>query len=90
LPYTTAVEIEGFREESNIIHIDALIYVERTGQKRILIGEKGSRLRSIGTDARKDMEEAFGSKVMLKLWVKIKTGWSDDDRALRSLGFEDF
>ena len=90
LPYTTAVEIESFREESTIIHIDALIYVERTGQKRILIGEKGSRLRSIGTDARKDMEEAFGSKVMLKLWVKIKTGWSDDDRALRSLGFEDY
>jgi len=90
LPYTTAVEIESFRQESTVIHIDALIYVERTGQKRILIGEKGSRLRSIGTDARKDMEVAFGSKVMLKLWVKIKTGWSDDDRALRSLGFEDY
>jgi GTP-binding protein Era len=67
-----------------------LIYVERTGQKRILIGDKGSRLRSIGTEARKDMEAAFDSKVMLKLWVKIKTGWSDDDRALRSLGFEDY
>ncbi|MEK9806840.1 MAG: GTPase Era [Halieaceae bacterium] len=90
LPYTTAVEIESFRHEPNIIHIDALIYVERTGQKRILIGERGSRLRSIGTDARKDMEVAFDSKVMLKLWVKIKTGWSDDDRALRSLGFEEY
>ena len=90
LPYTTAVEIESFRQEAAILHIDALIYVERTGQKRILIGEKGSRLRSIGTEARKDMEAAFDSKVMLKLWVKIKTGWSDDDRALRSLGFEDY
>lgn len=89
LPYTTAVEIEGFRQEGKVLHIDGLIYVERDGQKKILIGEKGSRLRSIGTDARKDMEQAFESKVMLKLWVKVKSGWSDDDRALRSLGFED-
>ncbi len=89
LPYTTAVEIEGFRQEGAVIHIDALIYVERQGQKKIIIGEKGSRMRAIGTDARKDMEKAFDSKVMLKLWVKVKSGWSDDDRALRSLGFED-
>lgn len=89
LPYATAVEIEGFRPENGIIHIDALIFVERDGQKKILIGEKGGRLRSIGTDARKDMEKAFDSKVMLKLWVKVKSGWSDDARALRSLGFEE-
>ena len=89
LPYTTAVEIEGFRQEGAVMHIDALIYVERQGQKKIIIGEKGSRMRAIGTDARKDMEKAFDSKVMLKLWVKVKSGWSDDDRALRSLGFED-
>ncbi len=89
LPYTTAVEIEAFRQEGAVIHIDALIYVERQGQKKIIIGEKGSRMRAIGTDARKDMEKAFDSKVMLKLWVKVKSGWSDDDRALRSLGFED-
>jgi len=89
LPYTTAVEIESFEQDGHILHIGALIYVERSGQKAILIGEKGSRLRSIGTDARKDMEQAFETKVMLKLWVKVKSGWSDDDRALRSLGFEE-
>jgi len=71
------------------LHIHALIYVERDGQKRIIIGDKGARMRSIGTEARKDMEVAFDTKVMLKLWVKVKSGWSDDDRALRSLGFED-
>lgn len=89
LPYATAVEIEGFRQEGRVLHIDALIFVERAGQKKILIGEAGSRLRTIGTEARKDMETAFDSKVMLKLWVKVKSGWSDDIRALRSLGFED-
>jgi len=89
LPYTTAVEIEGFEQDGKILHIDALIYVERSGQKAIIIGDKGSRLRSIGSEARKDMEQAFDSKVMLKLWVKVKSGWSDDDRALRSLGFEE-
>ncbi|MCH1491529.1 MAG: GTPase Era [Luminiphilus sp.] len=89
IPYTTAVEIEGFKRDGKILRIDALIYVERDGQKKILIGKNGSRLRSIGTEARKDMEQAFSSKVMLKLWVKVKSGWSDDDRALRSLGFED-
>jgi len=60
------VEIESFEQDGHILHIGALIYVERSGQKAILIGEKGSRLRSIGTDARKDMEQAFETKVMLK------------------------
>ena len=89
LPYTTAVEIERFQHDGRILHIDALIYVERSGQKKILIGEAGKRLRAIGTQARKDMEPAFDTKVMLKLWVKVKSGWSDDERALRSLGFDD-
>ena len=62
--------------------------MEREGQKRIVIGTGGSRLRSIGTEARRDMEKAFDSKVMLKLWVKVKSGWSDDVRALQSLGLE--
>jgi len=88
IPYTTAVEIEGFKRDGRMLRIDALIYVERQGQKKILIGKDGARLRSIGTEARKDMEQAFDSKVMLKLWVKVKSGWSDDERALRSLGFE--
>ncbi len=89
LPYAVTVEIEEFSREGEVLHISALIFVERTGQKKILIGEKGSRLRSIGVDARRDMELLFDSKVMLRLWVKVKSGWSDDERALRSLGYDD-
>ena len=89
LPYAIAVEIEEFAQEGAVLHISAVIFVERKGQKKILIGEKGSRLRSIGTDARRDMELLFDSKVMLRLWVKVKSGWSDDERALRSLGYDD-
>lgn len=89
LPYATAVEIEEFVEDKGVLHISALILVERRGQKLILIGEGGSRLRSIGSDARRDMEKLFDGKVMLRLWVKIKAGWSDDDRALKSLGYDD-
>jgi len=60
--------------------------VERNGQKKILVGESGERLKSIGTAARKDMQKVFDTKVMLKLWVKVKSGWSDDLRALKTLG----
>jgi GTP-binding protein Era len=89
LPYAITVEIEEFAQEGDMLHIAAIIYVERNGQKKILIGDRGSRLRSIGSDARRDMESLFGSKVMLRLWVKVKSGWSDDERALRSLGYDD-
>lgn len=89
LPYQMTVEIEEYRQEAKIIHISGLILVEREGQKRILIGEKGSRLKSIGQAARQDMEIMFDSRVMLRLWVKVKSGWSDDERALRSLGYLD-
>ena len=89
LPYSAAVEIESFAEDGRgVLHIHALILVERDGQKKILIGESGDRLKSIGTSARKDMERAFDSKVMLKLWVKVKSGWSDDARALKTLGLD--
>ena len=89
LPYAAAVEIESFAEDDRgVLHIHALILVERDGQKKILIGESGDRLKSIGTSARKDMEKAFDSKVMLKLWVKVKSGWSDDARALKTLGLD--
>ena len=89
LPYATAVEIEAFKhDERGILHINALILVEREGQKKILVGESGGRLKSIGTSARRDMERAFDSKVMLKLWVKVKSGWSDDIRALKTLGLD--
>jgi len=89
LPYQVTVEIEEFKDDSQIIHISALVLVEREGQKRIIIGDKGSRLKSIGKAARVEMETMFESKVMLKLWVKVKAGWSDDDRALRSLGYDE-
>lgn len=89
LPYAITVEIEEFAQEGEILHIAAIIYVERKGQKKILIGEKGARLRLIGSDARRDMESLFDSKIMLRLWVKVKSGWSDDERALRSLGYDD-
>lgn len=89
IPYAITVEIEEFALDGEILHISALIFVERSGQKKILVGEGGSRLRSIGSDARRDMELLFDSKVMLRLWVKVKSGWSDDERALRSLGYDD-
>ena len=89
IPYSISVEIEEFALNEDVLHISALIFVERKGQKIILIGEGGSRLRSIGTDARHDMELLFDCKIMLRLWVKVKSGWSDDERALRSLGYDD-
>lgn len=88
LPYETAVEIEEFKVEGGLYHISALILVEKESQKKMLIGESGSRLKLIGSEARKEMESMFDSRVMLKLWVKVKSGWSDDERALQSLGLE--
>ncbi|WP_034834961.1 GTPase Era [Endozoicomonas numazuensis] len=92
LPYEMTVEIEEFKQEMRpkgpLLTISALILVERTSQKAIVIGDKGARLRQIGQEARIDMEKMFDSKVMLNLWVKVKGGWSDDDRALKSLGYD--
>lgn len=89
LPYQITVEIEEFKQQGKTLHIHGLILVERDGQKKIIIGDKGERIKRIGTEARKDMELLFDSKVMLNLWVKVKGGWSDDERALRSLGYGD-
>ncbi|WP_025562911.1 MULTISPECIES: GTPase Era [unclassified Psychromonas] len=90
LPYSVTVEIEQFKQKANgILHINALILVERDGQKRMVIGNKGEKLKAIGMQARIDMEELFDSKVFLEIWVKVKSGWADDDRALRSLGYGD-
>lgn len=89
LPYQITVEIEDFKYQGRVLHIHALILVERDGQKKILIGNKGERIKLIGQEARKDMEVLFDSKIMLNLWVKVKKGWSDDERALRSLGYQD-
>lgn len=87
VPYQITVEIEDFKQQGHVLHIHALILVERDGQKKIIIGDKGERIKRIGQEARMDMEVLFDSKVMLNLWVKVKSGWSDDERALHSLGY---
>ena len=88
LPYSVTVEIEQFKvNERGTYEINALILVERDGQKKIVIGHKGEKLKKIGTEARLDMERLFDNKVHLELWVKVKSGWADDERALRSLGY---
>lgn len=89
VPYELTVEIEQFKQEGKLLRISAVILVERAGQKAIVIGEGGQRLKLIGQEARQDMEKLFGSKIMLSLWVKVKGGWSDDERALKSLGYDD-
>jgi len=80
IPYQVAVEIESFKQQSKITHISAVILVERIGQKKIIIGEQGLRIKSIGTDARLDIERLLDTKVMLNLWVKVKAGWFDNER----------
>jgi len=87
LPYGLTVEIESFKSEPGITHIHALIWVERKSQKTIVIGRQGRLLKEVGIEARKDIEALIDGKVNLKLWVKIKEGWADDERALRSLGY---
>ncbi|HBW85030.1 MAG TPA: GTPase Era [Gammaproteobacteria bacterium] len=89
LPYEVTVEIERFKLEGAVTHVHGLILVDKPGQKRIMIGSDGDRLKQIGSAARTDMELAFGCKVMLNLWVKVKGGWADDERALQSLGYLD-
>ncbi|MGD2054951.1 MAG: GTPase Era [Gammaproteobacteria bacterium] len=87
LPYTTTVEIDRYEEGEAITRIFATIFVETRGQKAIIIGRKGARLKSIGTKARGDIEKMIDGKVYLELWVKVREGWSNDERALASLGY---
>jgi len=89
LPYALTVEIERYEEKPNITKIYAIIWVERLTQKNIVIGKDGEMLKKVGTDARQDIEKLIGQKVYLQLWVKVKKGWSDSERALQSLGFND-
>lgn len=89
LPYALTVEIEKFSDETNIINIDAVIWVERDSQKGIVIGKKGETLKEVGTQARQDMERLFEKKVHLNLWAKVKKGWADDERSLRAFGYTD-
>lgn len=87
LPYTSTVAIDKYEEDEAIIRIHATIFVESAGQKAIIIGKKGSRLKSIGTRAREDISKMTETKVYLNLWVKVREGWSNDERALRGLGY---
>lgn len=99
VPYDLTVQIDTFKDEPAhkdpetgkwrraCTFIDATIFVERMGQKTIIIGDKGSRIKQVGIEARQDMEKLFDKKIMLTLWVKVKKGWSDDERALNSLGY---
>lgn len=88
LPYSVTVEIEQFKWQDNgVWQINALILVERESQKRMVIGNKGEKLKVIGREARRDLEDMLDNKVFLELWVKVKSGWADDERALRSLGY---
>jgi len=87
LPYAMTVEIEKFEQEGELRRIHAAIIVDKEGQKPILIGKKGEKLKQISTEARQDMESLFGGKVWLETWVKVRGGWADDERALKSLGY---
>ena len=89
IPYEITVEIEKYEQVGSVLHIHGLILVDKKRQKRIIIGKDGERLKQIGSSAREDMEKTFESKVMLNLWVKVKSGWADDERALQSLGYID-
>ncbi len=89
IPYAAAVEIERFQHKGKVLHIDALIYVEKAGQKAVIIGKDGERIKAIGSAARVEMERLFGTKVFLRLWVKVREGWADSERALHGLGYGD-
>ena len=89
LPYSLTVEIEQYEEEASLLRIGAVIYVERQGQKAIVIGKKGGLLKTVGREARIELEKIAEKKVFLTLWVKVRDGWSDNDRILKSLGYHD-
>ena len=87
VPYSIAVEIDQFVEEGKLARISASVLVEKESHKAILIGKHGERLKSVGTDARRDMERIFGMKVFLQLWVKVREAWREDEHALIELGY---
>ncbi|TWS18800.1 GTPase Era, partial [Tsukamurella conjunctivitidis] len=89
LPYTIAVEIEEFKIEGNLYRILAAISVERESQKGIVIGKGGATLKEASTQARIDLERLFDAKVFLRAFVKVREGWSDDEKALNALGYKD-
>ncbi len=88
VPHHLAVVLEGYKETPALVDISADIYVERAGQKRIVIGKGGEKLKLIGQEARKDIETLIGKRVMLRLWVKVKPGWSNSPAGLRRMGYD--
>nr|WP_319020493.1 GTPase Era [Alkalilimnicola sp. S0819] len=89
IPYATTVEIEAYEESDKLVRIGAVIWVERPGQKAIIIGKQGDRLKQVGQAARLQIEQLLQTRVYLNLWVKLRAGWTDDERALRSLGYDE-
>ena len=87
VPHGLTVEIEHVEDKPNMMHMHALIWVEREGQKAIVVGDKGQQLKEVGIKARQDLERVLGKKCCLKLWVKVKKNWSDNVRALKALGY---
>lgn len=88
LPYAVTVDIESFKDEGNLVRIHALILVEKENHKRMVIGDKGQKLKEMATSARMDMEKLLDKKVFLQCWCKVKSGWADDDRILKQLGYD--
>lgn len=88
LPYSTTVEIEAYQDEQHVVRIHALILVDKESHKRMIIGDKGQKLKEIAMSARLDMEQLLGKKVFLQCWCKVKSGWADDERALKQLGYD--
>lgn len=88
IPYSTTVVVDSLKLEENLVNISAIIWVEREGQKPIVIGKKGEKLKKIGTLARKDIEKLLNKKVFLRLWVKVKSDWTESDGLLQNLGFK--
>ena len=89
IPYASTIQIDQFEDTGELVNLNATVFVERPGQKQILIGKDGDKIKRIGIDARGDIEALIEKRVMLTLWVKVRAGWSDDERALRSLGYDD-
>ncbi|KTD23707.1 GTPase Era [Legionella israelensis] len=88
LPYSTTVDIESFKDEGDLIRIHALILVDKANHKRMIIGDKGQKLKDIATSARLDMEKLLDKKVFLQCWCKVKSGWTEDKGMLKQLGFD--
>ena len=89
LPYSLTVEVESFKDQGNIVHIHSVIWVERPIKKNMVIGKQGASLKHVGIQSRKEIEDLLGKKVNLKLWVKVKSAWADNDKLLQQLGYKD-